>query len=465
MPQKLLQKNYCAADTMAKKKSLLKKIFGKSKQPKNEAKSTLDGGSAAGAGRVSPEPSTKANDSVAADPIQPTAPQAPTGHRSDSATLDTESDQSGSPRILPKSSEAKAGEEAPLALQSNSGFLKTSSANEDALASTADQLGSHPHLTAYDQKNEYAVDAETEEKAIEEGNESTDLHLQIQPTRLENESLPQENEATFQKEADTDQENEATHKGEEAAQEKEVEKKKDKKAWAEERMSQMYSSSKIPEKPKLKIQVGERRKWIEGLSTPKSQPSSPRVPDDVKKLGKLSDRMKAVEQALHDKGTNSSPSKEASPTHTPNREKAAAQRKAVEDMLKRHSSPKAFVEAEGKSTTPASTPSPGKACSQRKVVEEMLQKQQDPKAFFEAKEKSSPQATSSPGREGLASRKKWVLETLEKQNDPKLFLDQKEQKHTVDLAKENFGERKDFEEHKKRLEVKAKDAEDNVRAT
>jgi hypothetical protein len=242
-----------------------------------------------------------------------------------------------------------------------------------------------------------------------------------------------------------------------------AEEKKDKKAWAEERVAQMMrpkSCSKPLEKQPVEVSNelnAERRKWIEGLSSPKREPSAPHIPDDARDLGKLSDRMKAVECALQEKGKGSCKNNETHPVRSPNREKAAAQRKAVEDMLKKQTDPMAFLEAKSKATTYA-TPSPGRASAQKKRVEDMLQKQLDPNAFYESKGKSHTEAL--PGKDRLASQKKWVLETLEKQNDPNNYLDKNREARNI--VHEQVVEKKGFEELKNRLEGKVKEAEEEA---
>jgi len=482
------------------KKGLLKKIFGKSKQlkePAKDANSIASGGG--GNGRVS---STLSSNHSATAVAVPPAPQGTTVcdnnvTRSNSATLDTESDHSGSPRAGTKNiSDAKVGEDAPSKPESICRSIKRSSF-EDASSAKSEQAHSVPTTSDLENEDVAVVDAppnngddadSVDEKATGqenefEENEGGDADSNEKASGQENEveknegggadldekASGQENEVEENKGGDADSDEKASGQGIEVeekrvdgadsdgtavSQENVVAKKKDKKAWVEERISQIHSSPSSKPLVKSKIEVGhefnvERRKWIEGLSSPMNKPSAPHVPDDAKKLGKLSDRMKAVEQAFHEKGKYSSPSKEVPAAHTPNRAKAAAQRKAVEDMFKRKSDSKAPWESKGKS----SPWSPGKASAQRKAVEEMLQKQLDPNAFFESKGKTTPE--SSPGTERLTSRKKWVLETLEKQNDPKLFLDhKKDKKHTVGQQKEIS------EENKNQLEAKTKKAEE-----
>ena len=77
---------------------------------------------------------------------------------------------------------------------------------------------------------------------------------------------------------------------------------------------------------------------------------------------------------------------------------------------------------------PKITVSREKAAAQRRKVEEMLRRSNDPKAFVQQK-KENPELT--PGKETLLARKKWVIETLHKQNDPKLFIDQRRNSGTT----------------------------------
>eukprot|EP00571_Detonula_confervacea_P003593 CAMPEP_0172312952 /NCGR_PEP_ID=MMETSP1058-20130122/18874_1 /TAXON_ID=83371 /ORGANISM="Detonula confervacea, Strain CCMP 353" /LENGTH=451 /DNA_ID=CAMNT_0013026521 /DNA_START=92 /DNA_END=1447 /DNA_ORIENTATION=- len=451
---------------MVAKKSLLKKIFGKSKQAKDANSSTSTGG--AGAGQVTTvNPKLPSNVITADNPFPLAAPQANISDNavlSDSATLDTESDDGSLRAVTKNTSEVRVGELAPLTPESTSGSgsLKTA---EDASAA-ADQVLYLPTICDIMENADVVGDAapkdDTNIDSAPKENTAADAALKEdtaeKATGEGNEVVGQEEDVVGQEEEDAGkkedvvgtEEEDAVQEKEDAGKEKELGKKKNRKSWAEERMSQMYASSSSMEKPKMKIEVGhelnaERRKWIEGLSSSKKELAAPHVWDDAKKVGKLSDRMKAVEQALHEKGKDSSSSKEVAPAHTPKREKAAAQRKVVEDMLRRQSDPKLFFETKAK-TPPGS---PGKASAQRRAVEEMLQKQLDPKAFLYSNRKAPPPELS-PGKERLASQKKWVLETVENQNDPKLFLNQNEEKrHSVDVTHENFGLKKDFQEHKK----------------
>ena len=89
----------------------------------------------------------------------------------------------------------------------------------------------------------------------------------------------------------------------------------------------------------------------------------------------------------------------------------------IADMYASSSSSKAVLESKPKITV-----SREKAAAQRRKVEEMLRRSNDPKAFVQQK-KENPELT--PGKEELLARKKWVIETLHKQNDPKLFIDQR----------------------------------------
>ena len=76
---------------------------------------------------------------------------------------------------------------------------------------------------------------------------------------------------------------------------------------------------------------------------------------------------------------------------------------------------------------PKITVSREKAAAQRRKVEEMLRRSNDPKAFVQQK-KENPELT--PGKEELLARK-WVIETLHKENDPKLFIDQRRNSGTT----------------------------------
>ena len=104
----------------------------------------------------------------------------------------------------------------------------------------------------------------------------------------------------------------------------------------------------------------------------------------------------------------------------------------------------------------------GKTIEQKKTVEAMLQKSHDPKAFIDSTKGSTKveipheitNSTNSPGIEksvGLtfAERRKMA----EAMSQRKLVVT--EQKHTVDIKKENFGNRTSFAERRKMLEAKS----------
>eukprot|EP00584_Thalassiosira_punctigera_P000753 CAMPEP_0172532488 /NCGR_PEP_ID=MMETSP1067-20121228/5527_1 /TAXON_ID=265564 ORGANISM="Thalassiosira punctigera, Strain Tpunct2005C2" /NCGR_SAMPLE_ID=MMETSP1067 /ASSEMBLY_ACC=CAM_ASM_000444 /LENGTH=457 /DNA_ID=CAMNT_0013317017 /DNA_START=80 /DNA_END=1453 /DNA_ORIENTATION=+ len=451
------------------RKSAFKKIFGKFKSKQKEpAKgkdaSTISSVGCGVTGRVNPKLSLV--HSAAAEPVPP-PPQAPQAtaacddyvvKRSDSATLGTESDHSGSPLAVTKSissslkayssEDASAAKSKPLP-----SIPVTSHVQNEADASAADVL---PNKDAAGSDENNAGRTIEAEGSYEKNASQEDKVERVKGNDTESDEMAsgQESGVGAKKEDSAEKEDKTygTEMGEKASgEENEVGNKKDKKAWAEEKISQLHSPSSYKLFEKTKIEVGtqinaERRKWIEGLTSPKNETAASNVPDDVKKLGKLSDRMKAVEEALHQKGKDvSSPSVEVS------REKAAAQRKAIEDMMKRKGDTKVALESKAK-------PSP-RAISQRKVVEEMLQKQLDPNAFFESKGKTARE--SLPGTQRLARQKKWVQETLEKQNDPKQFLDQtKERRRTVvDIPNE---QKEIFEERKKQIEARAREAKQNA---
>lgn len=127
----------------------------------------------------------------------------------------------------------------------------------------------------------------------------------------------------------------------------------------------------------------------------------------------------------------------------------------VAQMFAKH---KSGVEEKGEPTKAEG----GKTNEQKKTVEAMLQKSHDPKAFIDSTKGSTKveiphettSSTNSPGIENsvgltFAERRKMA----EAMSQRKLVVT--EQKHTVDIKKENFGNRTSFAERRKMLEAKS----------
>lgn len=367
------------------KKGLLKKIFGKNNKASKDENASTTAGAA--------HPKSSPDGHAVAEPIVLPDPQV---GQSDSPTLDTESDHS------------------------NSGSLREAAGGK--IGTGVD------HDAPVTPESSGSPKSETDEPAANV--EKVDAAGDATPTGGDSDVIAAEDEAV-------DNEKEEAQKA--------LQKKKEKKKWAEERISQMYSSSASKPVEKPKIEVGhdlnaERRKWIEGLSSPKQEQPTSHVPDDVKVVGKLSDRMKA----LKEKGKDSPPKDKASPS-SPNREKASAQKKKVEEMLQKLETSKAGKQSTGQAEVKSPPTSSEKASAQKKKVEEMLQKQLNPKAFLEAKGKTHQE--SAPRRASV--QKQRVEEMLQRQLDPKAFLDSKEK-----AVHESFGQKEDFEEHKKLWKAK-----------
>ena len=81
---------------------------------------------------------------------------------------------------------------------------------------------------------------------------------------------------------------------------------------------------------------------VESSHVPLTQTNSQRASGRTCCGTKLSDRMKAIEEAYN--GNKSSPDDVPPPSACPNRDKAAEQRKKFEEIMKRNCDPKAFLE-------------------------------------------------------------------------------------------------------------------------
>lgn len=218
------------------------------------------------------------------------------------------------------------------------------------------------------------------------------------------------------------------------------------KSWAEQRMSAMYASSsssaRVVEKPK--IEVGhefnaERRKWIAGLSV-KKEITAPHTRDDVKSIGKLSDRMKAVEQALHNSGKDDgSPnaSNALPPAHTRSREKAAAQRKAVEEMLQKQHDPKAFLDSNRRNSSRDS--SPGKEGEKKNDNQQFLHQRNQKEEEGKGKDK-----TIYMDEKEEKVEEKLQVEKEEEGKDKAIYMDEKEEtvEENIRVEKEEDGKDK-----------------------
>jgi len=415
------------------KKNILKKIFRKSKsKQKKETATEKDANSASGCrgvtqklihysvtgnGQVSPKtsPVKIAN----AEPI-PQAPQATNScenvveTRSESAALGTtESDHTGSsPLATKKDSDGTVCGDTTLPSEAIASVATVEQLPSIPAASdlqnedVATAVGALPHANVDAAgSDEIATGQENEEHerggGADSGMKVLGQGIEVKETRGDDAELDGKTASQSNNGVDTT---------------------KDKKARAEEMISQLSSpsSSKLVEKPEIEVGVNaERRKWIEGLTSPKNAPAVSHVPDDLKKVGKLSDRMKAVEQALE-------------------------KRKNESTMV---------------SFEIMASPSPS-ASAQKKAVEEMLQKQLNPNAFLESRGKMDL-GSPKPGTQRLTSQRKWVMETLEKQNDPKSFLDKKREsmRAVVDLPNE---QKEAFLERKKEFKAKAREADEKT---
>lgn len=128
----------------------------------------------------------------------------------------------------------------------------------------------------------------------------------------------------------------------------------------------------------------------------------------------------------------------------------------VAQMFAKH---KSGVEEKGEPTKAVG----GKTNEQKKAVEAMLQKSHDPKAFIDSTKGSTkveiPHETTSSANSAGTIEKTVGLTFAERRKMAEAMSQRKlvvtEQKHTVDIKKENFGNRTSFAERRKMLEAKS----------